>query len=366
MPGTNAADLVIRSRSTLIAGSPRPGWIALSGGIITKIGTGAAPAAARVVDAGGDCIGPAFVDTHIHGFGGFDASDCGDSDHGEEILHSMARALLASGVGAFCPTLYPLAPARTLECLQTIRKLMKRAPPDEAVVVGAHLEGPFVSPARPGALDVARLRAPDAKLMQQFIDTGAVSIITIAPELPGALEIVKQCAAANILVSMGHSAATFAECKHAARRGAGAITHIFNAMAPVHHRDASIANFALVEDAVSAELIPDLKHVSAPAIDLLLRSRGLNGIRLVSDNLAAAGTGARKFQSGGAKLTVKDGIAYRAEGMIAGSCLPLGVSVGALARTGLLTIGECWRLASDEPAMVIKPRAVHGFARLSS
>lgn len=358
-------DLLVKSRATLIAGATRPGWIALRDGVIVEIGSNAAPAAARVIDAGSDPVGPAFVDTHIHGFGSFDASDCGDPERGAECLHSMARELYKSGVGAFCPTLYPLSPARTKDCLTTIRAAMRESHADEAVVLGAHLEGPFVNRARSGALDLASLRDPDAALMRQWIETGAVAIVTIAPELRGAEKIIKICHEAGIVVSMGHSAATLGECRRAARAGAASITHLYNAMAPIHHRDASIANFALIEDGFATELIGDLEHVSAPAIDLLIRSRGLDGIRLVSDNLAAAGTKTTKFRAGGADLIVKNGIAWRREGNIAGSCRTLASSVAGLARTGLLTIGEAWRLAADEPAKLLKPALVRGYARLS-
>lgn len=357
-------EIIVTSDATLLHGSLKRGWIALDGGMITKIGAGPAPKGKLNISAGGDPIGPPLVDTHIHGFGGFDASECG-GEGGEETLRSMARALLISGVGAFCPTIYPLTPKATEECLKTIANVRAARRPGESVIIGAHLEGPFVNPARSGALEIAKLLEPNTKIMEGFLDTGAVSMITIAPELRGAAEMIKMCAKAGIVVSMGHSAASFDNCKESARLGARSITHIFNAMAPVHHRDASIANFGLLESDFPTELIADLQHVSAPAVDLLISARGLDGIRLVSDNLAAAGTNAKKFRAGGANLTVKNGIAYRSEGNIAGSCRTLASSVAGLARTGLLTIGEAWRLASEEPAKLLKPAAVAGFARLS-
>jgi N-acetylglucosamine-6-phosphate deacetylase len=343
--------------------------LAFRGGAIAKAGDGAAPRAARRIDAGDDAVGPPLVDTHVHGFGGFDASRCGasssgDPNYGEEELHGMARALLASGVGAFCPTLYPLAPRETLACLRAIARVRDSQQNDEAVIVGAHLEGPFVSPARPGALDARRILAPDTKILESFLDTGAVSIVTLAPELRGALSLVKACARARVVVSMGHTMATFDDAKKACAAGAGSITHLFNAMAGLHHRDFTIANYALLEDGFPTELIPDLTHVGAAAVDLLLRARGLDGIRLVSDGLAAAGTRARSFDAGGARLTVKDGIAYARGGTIAGSCRTLASGVRALARRGLLSLEEAWRLASVEPAALVKPRAVRGFARI--
>ena len=149
-------DLLVTGSRVLRAGRLRRGWLALRDGAIARAGDGAPPRAARRIDAGDDAVGPPLVDTHVHGFGGFDASRCGasssgDPNNGEEELRGMARALLAAGVGAFCPTLYPMEPRRTLDCLRAIARVRDHQRNDEAVVVGAHVEGPFVSPARPGA-----------------------------------------------------------------------------------------------------------------------------------------------------------------------------------------------------------------------
>lgn len=361
-------DIVIKGSRVLIRGAMRPGWIALRENQMIANGTGRPPACREAVDAGADCVGPALVDTHIHGFGGIDASDCADPERGKQRLHTMAAALMGAGVGAFCPTLYPLSNAATLACLNNIREARdeqrKSRVTNEARILGAHLEGPFVNPARPGALDIEKLQKPDLKCLRRWIDTGAVSIITIAPELEGASAIIRECKQSGVVVSMGHSAASMQQCRRAESMGASSITHVMNAMAPPHHRNATIANFALTADGFGTELIPDLEHVSPAGIDLIFRARGIEGIRLVSDNLAAAGTRRRRFTGGGSDLVVKNGIAHRADGGIAGSCIPLIESVGRLARTGLISLEEAWRLASEEPTKLVKPDAVHGYARL--
>ncbi|HKE01033.1 MAG TPA: N-acetylglucosamine-6-phosphate deacetylase, partial [Planctomycetota bacterium] len=196
------------------------------------------------------------------------------------------------------------------------------------------------------------------------LETGAVSIVTLAPELRGVERLVRLCADFGVVVSMGHSDATLDEARRAAKAGARSVTHLFNAMRPFHHRDASLASFALLEPGFPTELIGDLVHVSAPAIDLVLRARGLEGIRLVSDGLRAAGTRRTRFTAGGARLVVRDGTAYRAGDGIAGSCRSLASMVAGLARTGLLSLEEAWRLASDEPARLLRLRAVAGYACL--
>jgi N-acetylglucosamine-6-phosphate deacetylase len=356
-------DSLVTGRRVLLGGRLRPGWLGLRAGAVARAGSGAPPRVAKRIDVGDDAIGPALVDTHVHGFGGFDASRCGDPKNGEAELRGMARALLRAGVGAFCPTIYPIAPADTLACLRTIGAVRARPQLGEAAIVGAHLEGPFVNPARPGALDRRRILAPDTKILENFLSTGAVSIVTLAPELRGALSLVKACRRAGVVVSMGHTMASFDEAKKACAAGAGSITHLFNAMAPLHHREFTIANFALLEDGFPTELIPDLTHVGSAAVELLLRARGLDGIRLVSDALAAAGTG-RSFRAGGARLSVKGGIAYLPGGTIAGSCRGLAASVAGLARRGLLSLEEAWRLASEEPARLVGARGVRGYCRI--
>jgi N-acetylglucosamine-6-phosphate deacetylase len=190
--------------------------------------------------------------------------------------------------------------------------------------------------------------------------------VTVAPELAGAERVVKACAEAGVVVSMGHSVASFEEARRACSWGAGSVTHLFNAMAPLHHRDATLANFAVLERGLPTELIPDLTHVGAAAMDMLFRARGLDGIRLVSDNLAPAGTRVKAFRAGGARLTVEEGIARTANGTIAGSCRTLASSVRALTRTGLLGLEDCWRLASEQPARLVKPKVVRGYARFAT
>lgn len=359
-------DRAVRGTRVLVEGRFRPGWIGLRAGVFAGSRAGAPPKGLTVEDVGSDPVGPAFVDTHVHGFGGHDASRCGDERRGEDELRGMARALLTTGVGAFCPTLYPLTPAETLACLLTIARVRRGRRPDEAAVVGAHLEGPFVHPERAGALDRKRLRAPDVKLMTQYLETGAVSVVTLAPELPGAQALVRRCAEAGVLVSMGHTNATLEEAKRAVQWGARSITHLFNAMAPIHHRDASIANFALLEAGFATELIPDLTHVGPAAIDLVLRARGLEGLRLVSDALAPAGTRVRRVRAGGASLVVKNDIAYTPRGTIAGSCRSLAQSVRGLWRSGLLDLESAWRLAAEHPAQLLRLQSIPGFARLAA
>lgn len=357
-------DLVVAGSRVLWEGRLRPGWLALRDGVLSRTGTGKPPEAARRIEAGADAVGPPLVDTHVHGFGGFDASACGDPVRGEETLRGMARALLGAGVGAFCPTLYPLAPEAALACLRTIARVRASQRNDEAAVVGAHLEGPFVSPARPGALDPRHIAAPDARLAERLAETGAVAIVTLAPELAGAEAVIRAFASAGSLVSMGHTLATWDHSRRACAAGAGAVTHLFNAMPGLHHRDLTLAHHALLDGELSVELVPDRTHVSAAMIDLVLRVRGLDRLRFVSDNLAAAGTGARAFEAGGSQLSVREGIAYLESGTIAGSCQPLAASVRGLARTGLLSLEESWRLASEEPARAVEAPILRGFCRI--
>lgn len=304
-------------------------------------------------------VAPGLVDLHIHGFGGFEPI---------ADLTGMAKALARAGTTAFQPTLFPAAPERLgalCEDLSTRAAGLRGAA--GARVVGLHLEGPFVNPKSAGALPVADLAPASPVGLRAILGPASgsgrgIRTMTLAPELPGAQDLVAELARSGIRVSLGHSRATAKEARDAARAGASGATHLFNAMAPWHHREAGLAGFALTDGVLFAEIIGDLVHVGAEAFELALRARGTAGLCLVSDALAGAGTGCDRFHAHGREHLVRDGAAFYppaatmtgfGEPQLAGSALSQLEMVRKLTSRGVLGLAEALTIASATPARAL-------------
>ena len=218
------------------------------------------------VAGGGPIYVPGFIDVHVHGWGGHDAT--GDAD----ALSGMARALLRRGVTSFLPTAPTLPFDELPRFADRVRAWTPEAPGDGAQPLGFNLEGPFLAPARKGAHDEAALRTPaevDAAALEPLID--GLRVITIAPELPGALELIASLAGRGVVVSLGHSAASVDEARRGYAAGARSTTHLFNAMSGLDHRAPGLALAALLDDDVAVELIADGHHVSRDLWPLIAR-----------------------------------------------------------------------------------------------
>lgn len=304
-------------------------------------------------------IAPGLVDLHVHGFGGFDPLE------GREGLAGMARALARAGTTTFQPTLFPAQPALLGPQAADVSAAAARlSVGDGARVAGLHLEGPFVSRDAAGALPVDDLALPSVDALRAILGpaTGAgrgIRTMTIAPELPGSIDLVAELARSGVRVSLGHSRATAAEARRAARAGAAGATHLFNAMGPLHHREIGLAGFALTDAALFAEIIGDLVHVGADAIELALRARGPRGLCLVSDALRGAGTGCDVFHACGREHVVRDGAVYypeRAPGAgerLAGSAMSQLEMIRRLSMRGVLGLPEALTMATTTPARAL-------------
>ena len=256
------------------------------------------------------------IDIHTHGLAGFGSR----SENPEDYLE-MAAAMKSHGTDAFLPTLFPgpvdIMRAQLAAIKNAMEEQKKRSPlssvgegwerQDSAVILGANLEGPFVNPLKKGALGpvpVDRLQTvdwhqvdgifqpPSIENLKRLIDgfEDVVKVITIAPELPGALELIEYCADAGIIVDMGHSDATFEQARAGAKAGAMGVTHLFNAMSGLHHRNPGLAAYALMDDELYVEIIADGVHVHPEMLRLALKMKPAGKILLVSDSLAQAKT----------------------------------------------------------------------------
>jgi len=279
----------------------------------------------------GPYISPGFVDVHVHGWGGHSAM--GD----RAALDGMARALLRRGVTSFLPTAVT-APLATLgEFAEQVRSWAPYAPDDGAEPLGFNLEGPFLAPARRGAHDPAYLSTPADVAREDLAPLlESLRVITIAPELPGALELIAWLDSAGVRVSVGHSAATFEIGRAAYAAGATTTTHIFNAMSGVDHRAPGVALAALLDDRVYTELIADGIHVERDLWPLITRLKPVDRLMLVSDAIPLAGTGDGSGRLGSLDIEIAgERVTLAGTQTLAGSVLALDKAVRNMVAAGV-------------------------------
>jgi N-acetylglucosamine-6-phosphate deacetylase len=299
-------------------------------------------------ETGGPLIAPGFIDLHVHGWGGHDAMA------GRAALDGMARALLRRGVTSFLPTAVTAPLTALARFADDVRSWRLDAPGDGASPLGFNLEGPFLAEARKGAHNAQHLRAP-ADLRAGDLDPllDGLRVVTIAPELPGALDLIAELAARGVACSLGHSAATLEQARAGYARGARSTTHLFNAMSGVDHRHPGLAVAALTNDAAFVELIADGHHVDPSLWPLILRAKPPERLLLVSDALSLAGTGEGRATVGGLQVEVRDDRATLvAGGALAGSLIALDSAVRNLVREGV-PLPRAVAAASANPAALL-------------
>jgi N-acetylglucosamine-6-phosphate deacetylase len=288
---------------------------------------------------------PGLVDLQVNGFAGTDllAADAGG-------VLDVAEALLRHGVTAFQPTLISSPPEdieRALGAISAAASDTSRG----ARIAGAHLEGPFLSPERAGTHPREHLRPPDSALLARLLPAGRVTTMTVAPELPGAPALIDHLHAAGVVVSLGHSDATAEVAEAAFANGVATVTHLFNAMRPFSPRDPGLAGAALVDDGVRVQIIADGVHLARETIALVWRAaRGR--VALVSDAIAAAGLGDGDYRLGSVRVAVRDGVARREDGTIAGSARPLIAGLRNLVALGV-PLPAAVMAASAVPARIL-------------
>lgn len=258
---------------------------------------------------------PGLIDLQVNGFAGVDFLTADAEGYAR-----AGAALARSGVLAYQPTLITAAADDTARALAAIGQA--RADPAGARILGAHLEGPFLSPERPGTHPVDLLREPDVALTRRLLGAGPVTQVTLAPELAGALDVTRHCVQAGVLVSCGHSNATAAQAHAAFDRGARMVTHLFDAMRPFTHRDPGIVGAALTRDAVTIGLIADPSHLAADTIRLAFHA-AVDRVVLVTDALAAAGCPDGHYRLGDVEFDTTGGVARRADGTLVGTTITL-------------------------------------------
>lgn len=280
-----------------------------------------------------------------------------NGSYGVDLLHAsvddileMSAALLRDGVIAYQPTLITSDLDQMLGARENLREARRRQR-EGATILRVHLEGPFLSPTRAGTHPVDLLQTPDAERLRTLLDGDDVAMITIAPELPGALDLIAHCVERGVVVSLGHSAASAAEARAGFTAGATAVTHLFNAMEPLSARAPGLAGEALTNDAVTVQLIGDHVHVADDMMRLAFRSAPGRCL-IVSDALAAAGVSTSTAQLGDVTVTIVDGVARRSDGTIAGSIAKLRDGLIRLGQLGL-SANEAISAALSRPAQML-------------
>ncbi len=318
--------------------------VLLENGRITAVGPALpAPSNAEVMALQGLTLAPGFIDVHVHGGGGFSLLS---ADAGEVARYAGWAA--SRGVTGFLATIC----AANLEHGIACARAATAANGDGARLLGVNFEGPFVSPERRGALPAGWLQTPDARLLDRLLDTGDVRVMTIAPELDGDDAVIRRTLERGVTVSLGHTDATFDVASRAFQAGASHVTHAFNAMRPLHHREPGPIGAAIAADNVTVEAIADGVHLHPATVRLLIEAFGPDRVCLVTDAVTPAGLDSGVFRIGGEEASLQDGSIRLPNGTIAGSAATMDAVVRNVVEWGCADLAAALRMASAVPARV--------------
>lgn len=356
-------------------GEPFRGYVTVVGSRIDSVDEGEPDPAdedlGEILDFGSARVIPGLIDLHVHGAGGHEA---------DAPLPEMARFLAKNGVTAFQPTVGAAPVAAMESTISKVRDLVFRGPvtaegaapgrqgqsgqsrhvgrlgqPRGAKFLGLHLEGPFLNPARHGAIPQDCLLAPDLRLMKKWVEMGEgiVGHVTLAPELPGALQVIDYLVQSGVTVSLGHTDATYDQMIAGFRAGATVVTHTFNAMRGFHHREPGPVGAALTYDDAYCELIADGIHVHEAAMRMLLRAKGVDRVCLVSDALPMTGLSPGRYEFLGQEITLDEsGRCLMSDGTLAGSTAMLKDGLRVLVERLGIPFESALRMATVNPAKI--------------
>jgi N-acetylglucosamine-6-phosphate deacetylase len=270
------------------------------------------------------------IDIHVHGADKYDTM----TRRQDDILR-IAELHGQRGTHAILPTLYPASVEDMRGNMSAVRRAMSNQR-DGAAILGVHIEGPFLNPENAGALDPASFLEPSTETLARLVDgfEDIIKIVTIAPELPGALKVIEACREKGFLVHLGHSDASFEQAEEGKRAGATGITHIFNAMRGFHHRDPGLAGFGLMDEDIYVEVIADLVHLHPRSLKMLFDMKQPGRILLVSDSVKGPGWGKGAIRGPGGVL--------EGSGVTLAECAKNLISLG-------LTVDTVMQFASENP-----------------
>jgi N-acetylglucosamine-6-phosphate deacetylase len=346
------APLLVAGARVLTPGGEWPrGWIAVEGSRIAAMGQGEPPAGlpadAEVLDATGLLALPGFIDLHAHGAVGVDVMDA-DPDG----LRRMARFYASHGVTAWLPATMTASERDLAAALEAVGEVV--GPVDGgATVLGAYLEGPYLSRARCGAQDPSLIRVAGRAEASRLLASGVLRVLALAPEVEGNRWLVGEAAERGVTVSAGHTDATYEQAMRAVGDGVRHVTHAFNAMRPLGHREPGMLGAALTVPELTCELVADNVHVHPAAMRLLLAAKGRGGVVLVTDAVRASGLPDGAYSVGDQPAIHMDGAIRLADGTLAGSVLTLDRALHNLQAATGRPLAELWPAASRNAAEAV-------------
>jgi N-acetylglucosamine-6-phosphate deacetylase len=343
-----ALQLITGGRVATPDGVLDPGWVLVDDGKISSVGSGDPPARpdATVTDATGSWVLPGFVDIHCHGGGGA-AFTTADPAHVRQVVDAHT----AHGTTTMLASLVTRPVPELVEQVAALADLVQ-----DGLVAGVHLEGPFLSAARCGAHDPAILRPPDPVSVDALLAAGrgTIRMVTIAPELEGAVPAVKRLVDSGVIAAIGHTDALAEDVVPAVDAGASVATHLFNGMRPLHHREPGPIGVLLDDERVTVELICDLVHLHPTVVRLAARHAGAGRTVLITDAIAAAAAGDGVYDIGGLEVNVTDGVPTLAGGgSLAGSTLTMDAAFRNLVQSCGLGVLDAVAAAATRPAELL-------------
>lgn len=312
---------------------------------------GAAPDLSKVdeiIDANKSFVMPGFVDIHIHGYAGEDASD-GNA----EGFEKMSAELVKNGVTAFCPTTMTVEMSAIQKALDCIKDIKEKTAEEKsgAKILGANVEGPFINPQKKGAQSEEHILPPDAEFVVKNKDI--IKLVTLAPETEKSEEFIKTVKEkTKVTISLGHTAADYKTARAAIKCGASHITHLFNAMPPLNHREPGVIGAALEAEEVTCEMICDTFHIHPALFETVARLKK-DSLVLITDCMRAGGMPDGEYTLGGQRVSVRGIKCLLSDGTIAGSVLTMNRAVKNLVENTSLPVWRAVLCASLVPARVI-------------
>ncbi len=298
----------------------------------------------EIIDAEGSYLTPGFIDIHTHGAIGHDVMDAS-----HEAIDNISRAILTSGVTSFLPTTMTMPGDNIRKALDNIREVMSSKIVG-ACPLGVHLEGPFINPDYKGAQNEKDILFPEMELIKEYLDI--LKIITIAPERKGARELIQHLTKEGIIVSAGHTGASYEDMLEARGWGLSHTTHLFNGMNGFHHRKPGVVGAVLTSD-ISCELITDFIHLHPAVIKMVLKVKDRSQVILITDQMRASYLKEGEYELGGQRVIVKDGSARLENGQLAGSLLTLDQAVRNIHSLKVLSLPELINLVTYNPAKLL-------------
>ncbi len=328
------------------------GTVIFDDGKITAVGRRAeikAPPGARIIDASQKIVTPGFIDLHVHGGKGKSVMDAS-----AEAVNELAKFEASHGTTAFLPTTISASQERLVDAVKALREAMEKGT-EGAEILGVHLEGPYISTEKCGGQDPDFIRPPSLDEFAEILKASNqnVRIVTLAPEVDGAEKLIEELRNRGIVVSMGHSNATYSEALNAIKHGVTHAAHVFNGMRSFHQREPGVIGAALLHDEVTAELISDGVHVHPAAMKLLIRVKGSNKVVLVTDAIRAAGMPDGEYRLGEQDVIVKNGVCRLVSGELAGSTLTMDRALRNMVESVGISLQEAVMMATMNPARVI-------------